>query len=457
MPAMFQQFVNFLDVEIWRLPARKLRGFKGRLIHALRIFILSLREFSSDKCSLRASALTFYSLLSIVPVFAMAFGLAKGFGLDRLLKERLLENMEGQEEVMTRVITFSENLLQDVKGGWIAGIGILFLFWTVIKVLSNIETSFNDIWGVKKQRSLSRKFTDYLALMMIAPIFFIVASSATVFITSQVRSITEQVALVRMFGSAILPALKILPYAVFWGLLTYLYMFLPNTQIQFKSALIGGVVAGTVYQMTQWVYIHFQIGAANAGAIYGSLAALPLFLMWLQISWLIVLYGAELAFAHQNDQTFEFEPDCMQASQSVRKLLALRIAQLCVDRFAHGLAPLSAADIAQELEMPVRLARDLLHQLDQSGILTVTQGESERERLYQPARDLDELTVQFVLEKMEGRGTDCIPVAPSPELEALRSSLEVFRKTLAGLEENVRLKDLGKSAVTAAAEHAHRY
>ncbi len=425
--------------------AATLRGPRGFFLRSLRIIVVSAREFSLDQCSLRASALTFYSLLSIVPVLAMAFGIAKGFGLDAFLREKLLENTQGQQEVFTRLIEFSENLLQNTHGGLIAGIGVAFLFWTVIKVLGNIEQSFNDIWGIKKQRNLNQKFTDYLSLMLILPLLFIVASSSTVFVVTQVTNITGKV---YFLGPVFLMSLRILPYAVFSGLLTYLYIFMPNGKINFLSALLGGVVAGTGYQIVQWGYIHFQVGISQAGAVYGSFAALPLFLMWLQLSWLIVLYGAELAFAHQNDQTFEFEQDCLSASYAFKKLVALRMTQLSVQRFTEGQGPLSVEDMAQQLEIPVRLARDILHQLAEARILSLAQGPNEKENRYQPARDINAMTVQWVIHQMEQSGTQDIPVAESPEWEKLRRTLETFEQTLAALPENALLKDLSENSVS---------
>lgn len=429
--------------DIWRFRRVLLRGKKGFSLRALRIFVLSLREFTSDQCSLRASALTFYSLLSVVPVFATAFGVAKGFGMEKILKARLLENTQGQQEVVTRIIQFSENLLQNTHAGVIAGIGLVLLFWSVIQVLANIEQSFNDIWAIKKPRSMGQKFTDYLALMLIAPVFFVMASSATVFIVSQVKMVSTHVRALEFLGPVLFIGLQLLPFAVFWSLLTYLYMFLPNGKIQFKSALLGGFVAGTAYQAVQWAYIYFQMGASNAGAVYGTFAALPLFLIWLQTSWLIVLYGAELAFAHQNEARFEFEPDCLNASEEFKKLCALRITQVCVSRFAAGLGPLSSEEIAEQLEMPLRLTNELLERLAKANLLNVAQGENERGRHYQPARDIGEMTLQFVIREMEKAGTKDIPIAETPELENLRASLAAFDKVLQNLPENTRLKDLG--------------
>ena len=442
---MVAKLLQLIRNDIWRMPLKKLKGAKGAAIRVVRIFILSHREFSSDQCSLRASALTFYSLLSIVPVFAMAFGIAKGFGMDKLLREKIMENMQGQQEIMSRVLEFSENFLQNTKGGVIAGIGLALLFWTIIQVLSNIEISFNAIWGIKKCRTLGRKFTDYLSLMLVAPVFFILASSITVFLASQVTLITEKIAILGFMGPILFTALKVVPLLVFSGLLTYLYIFLPNGKIQFKSALIGGVIAGITYQLVQWAYIHFQIGASNAGAVYGTFAALPLFLVWVQTSWVIVLYGAELAFAHQNEVRFEFEQDCLNASGEFKKLLALRIVQLCVSRFVAGLKPLSPEEIGDQLELPVRLTRELLDRLTQAGLLSIVQGPEERDARYQPARDVQDMTVSFVIETLDKAGSCSIPVAETLELEKLRKILSVFDQTLRHVPENARLRDLSAS------------
>ncbi len=439
---MIQKALKFLKQDIWRIRARETKGLRGKGVRTLRIFLLSFSQFSSDMCSLRASALTFFSLLSIVPVLAMSFGIAKGFGLDKLLHDKLLENMQGQQEVLSRIITFAQTMLENTKGGLVAGVGVALLLWSVIQVLGNIESSFNDIWGIKKQRSLGRKFTDYLSLMLIAPVLYIVATSATVFAAGQVAVLTQRIAFLGAVVPLITMGLKLVSFLLFGGLLTYLYIAMPNGKIRFKSALLGGLVAGILYQVVQWIYIRFQIGVSSAGAIYGSFAALPLFLIWLQMSWRIVLYGAELAFSHQHEQTFEFEQDCLNASYDLRKLLSLRITQLCVARFAPGLKPLSAEEIAAQLEMPVRLAQDLLFRLTEANLLTTTHGESERDHRYQPARDVGDMTVQFVIEQMEKAGTNDIPVAQTPELEKLKGSLLAFEKALQKLPENKLLKDL---------------
>lgn len=437
-----KRFIDFIKTDIWRIRLSDLPRAKSFLIKQLRIVILSLRGFDEDKCQLKASALTFYSLLSIVPVAAMAFGIAKGFGFEKALEKQLLEKLQGQEEVVTRIINFAHSLLETTKGGVIAGAGIALLFWTVIKVLGNIESSFNDIWGIKKSRSLARKFSDYLSIMLICPFLLIMSSSITVLITSQVKLVTQKIVLLGAVSPIIFLILKLLPYCVIWILFTFVYIFMPNTKVNFKSGILAGIVAGTIYQVVQWAYISLQIGVAKYGAIYGSFAALPLFLIWLQVSWLIVLFGAEISFAHQNVETYEFEPDCLRASYSFKKLLALRIVQLCVKNFSEGKRPWTATQISHALEIPIRLVHQILYELVNSGIISETKQEENKEVAYQPARDIEAFTVKNVIDMLEQRGSDNIPVAQSKELDRLSDCLKTFSDMIEKLPANVSLKDI---------------
>lgn len=435
-------FIDFIKGDIWRVRLKDLPRKKSFLIKQLRIFLLSLRGFDEDKCQLRASALTFYSLISIVPVAAMLFGIAKGFGFEKRLEQQLLEQFQGQEEVITRVIAFAHSLLASTKGGVIAGVGVVLLFWAVIKVLGNIEASFNDIWGIQEPRSLGRKFSDYLSVMLLCPILLILSSSVTVFITTQVTMIVEKIALLGIFSPLISIVLNMLPYGIVWILFSFLYIFMPNTRVSVKSGLLAGIIAGTIYQIVQLGYITFQVGTAKYNAIYGSFAALPLFLIWLQLSWLIVLFGAEFSFAHQNVDTYEFEPDSLKISSSFKRLLSLQVTHLLVSNFAEGGRPLTASQISHRLDMPIRLAHQILYELTACGIVSDTQTEEYKEPGYQPARDIGTLTIQFVIDSLEDRGTDAIPVAQTDESKALSEILRTFRDVVAQSPSNRLLKDI---------------
>jgi membrane protein len=227
-----------------------------------------------------------------------------------------------------------------------------------------------------------------------------------------------------------------------WALFTILYIIMPNTKVNFKAGLLGGVVAGTLYQIAQWAYISFQIGAAKYNAIYGSFAALPLFLMWLQISWWIVLFGAELSFANQNVHTYEYEPDCLKVSPGFKKLVALQIAHLLIKKFENGDRPLTDSQISAQLEMPIRLVHNILFDLVESGLVSEIKSQGDKEFAYQPARDINSLTIQYVLEALDQKGTDDIPVARNEEYQALSHALKKFSEAMEHSPANQLLKNI---------------
>ena len=434
--------VQFLNTDIWRLQTHKLPPGRSFWITQLRILLLAVRRFNLDKCELRASALTFYFLLSIVPVVALAFAVAKGFGVEKILGEQLLAKMQGQEEVAERIIGFAQSMLENTRGGAIAGVGIALLFWTVIKVLGNIEKSFNDIWGVKTPRTMGRKLADYLSVMMICPVLLIAASSITVLLTTQVSSMLERLSFLGYLADVLVWLLKILPYGVLWLVFTFIYVFMPNTKVELKAALWGGIFAGTIYQLVQLAYITFQIGVSNYGAIYGSFAALPLFLVWLQLSWLIVLLGAEISFAHQNVATYEFEQDCLNVSYSFKRMVALMITSRCVKHFLNAEKPSTAEDISRELEVPIRLVRSVLAELTEARLLSEVCLDHRENVAYQPACDINRLTVSAVLEGLDQQGINALPVAESTDLDRLRETLKRFHDMSEQSPVNVKLRDL---------------
>ncbi|MBN1788790.1 MAG: YihY/virulence factor BrkB family protein [Sedimentisphaerales bacterium] len=439
---MLAKAVQFLKTDLWRIQLKNYSRRKSFLLRQLRIVVLSVRGFAEDKCKFRASALTFFSLLSIVPVIAMMFGIAKGFGLEERVKTALMQKMQGQEEIAEKIIGFSTALLENASGGVIAGIGVAFLFWAIIKVLSNIENSFNDIWGIKNSRSIGRKFSDYLSMMLICPFLLIMASSATVVISSQIMNIIQKFAIFNSIGPLISFLLRLLPYCTIWVMFTFVFIFMPNTKVRFSSGLLAGIVAGTIFQLVQWAYINFQIGAAKYSAIYGSFAALPLFLLWLQISWLVVLFGAEISFAHQNVDTYEFEQDCLSASYSFKKLLALLITHQLVKNFCNAEVPLDAQQISQKLEIPIRLVRQILFELVESQILSQAQKNNSKDVAYQPAVDVEKLTIKYVLDALEQKGHSQIPVGKTSELDKLSQCLNTFANNIEVSPANVLLKNL---------------
>jgi membrane protein len=278
--------------------------------------------------------------------------------------------------------------------------------------------------------------------MLISPIFLVMSGSVTIFITTQVTNITGRISLLGVFSPLIMIALKLFPYCLIGLLLTIIYMVMPNTKVNFRSGFIAGIIAGTTYVIVQWAYISFQVGIAKYNAIYGSFAAVPLFLVWVQISWLIVLFGAEISFAIQNVDTYEFEVDCLEISPAFKKLLSLRISHLLVNAFSKGEKPLSAPRISDILEIPIRLVRLILYELVESGLFSDTKDDEAKELAYQPARDINLFSVKYIIEALDHRGVDNIPVARTRELEALSNTLREFGDTIEKSPANKLLRDI---------------
>lgn len=403
---MLKKIYTFFTDTLWTLPLAKQTTRLRLGLRVLRTLDLAVRGSLDDNIGLRASALTVYTLLAVVPMAALAFGIAKGFGLKQYLEQQLYENLEGQQEVLDWIIQFANSFLDNTEGGIVAGIGLAILLWSVLKVVSNIESSFNTIWQIKRSRSLFRKFSDYLSIMLIAPILFIISSSATVFISTRIEEIITEIELLGFIAPAISFLMHLTPYFVMWLMFTFLYMFMPNDRVSFKSALIGGIVAGSAFVAAQWLYINLQVGVSRYNVIYGSFAVLPLFIVWLQISWLIVMFGAELSFSDQNVKQYEFESHVENISLYSKKTIALIITHLLVKQFTKAEDPLTAEEISSQLKIPILLVRKILYELVECNILSENVSPNTEERAYQPAQDADNLSIAYVINQMEHLGKD---------------------------------------------------
>ncbi|HUL20115.1 MAG TPA: YihY/virulence factor BrkB family protein [Thermodesulfobacteriota bacterium] len=442
---MISRILTFFKTGIWEIRLKNLPPLEALAVRCLRSILLAFRGFMRDNCQKTASVLTYYSLLNVVPVVAVAFAMAKAFGLQKLIEKQVLEmaaKANWQENITTQVISFSHNLLDQAKGGLIAGVGVILLLWTVISIMGKIEESLNEIWEIKKPRTLIRKFSDYLAMMVLAPVLLIISSSATVLVASQVKVIVNKIAVLGVFSKVIFLLLNLLPYASIWVLLTTLYLVMPNARIPVRSAILGGVTAGTIAQIVQWIYIKFQIGVASYGAIYGSFAALPLFLGMLQMSWMIVLFGAEIANANEHYETYGFHPDYSGLSVSSKKILMLRIFHLLTQKFSAGERPLSAYQIGEVLEIPVRLVRQFLVELIEVGLVVETATGGKSGIAFQPGRTIENITVKFALDEYEKFGITKIPDGPSDESTKILKHLRDISESIEKSPANVRIKEI---------------
>ncbi len=381
--------IHFFTVRLWELEPEQHRGIRRLAIRYLQIMSLVVKDFWEDQCLLRASALTFSTILSIVPFFALTFALLKGLGVQNKLEPLILDQVAaGSHEVVGKIITYINNTNMTSLGA----IGLVTLIITVITLLGNIEEAFNAIWGVKETRPFNRIFSDYISVIVTGPLLLVAATSVTTSLQSQ--AMIKWLLNTSYLGDLLLFGFRLIPYLSIWVALVFLYIFIPNTKVRLKSAIIGGILAGTSWELAQWGYIHFQVGVARYNAIYGTLAMLPIFMVWIYTSWLIVLFGVEVVYAHQNIRTFRREVHTPSLSHGMKELLALSLLQSIATTFHYGNHPHTAEELAEELDLPVRVVREILLQLRDAGYLAEVAGDLPA---YQPARSLDQLKVVDIL------------------------------------------------------------
>ncbi len=439
---MFIKIKELFTKDFWNSPQNDETRRKQIILRQFRIFRLAITGFSEDRVQVRASALTYYTLLSIVPIAAMVFGVAKAFGFDERLRATIQEGFQSQQEVSEWILQFADKYLLNIKGGVIAGIGVLILLWAVMRLLSNIELSFNDIWQIKKARAMSRKMSDYISLVIIGPVLIVISFSINVFLKQQVASSSEAFPLIGYIGPILSFLLSLIPFLFIWLVFMLVYIIMPNTRVKPGAALIGGIIGGTLFQLFQMIYINFQSVLFHYGDVYGAFATLPLFLVWLQISWLIVLFGAEIAFANQNIIHYEAESDSYKISHHMKSVVTLLIVKQIAKNFRDTLPPLTSEGLADELDLPVRLVRDILFELTDVGIISETVTPNVKQSAYQPATDTNRLTVGFVLEALNRRGHDALTSKKEKDLVQMTKILDGFSAEIENSKNNQLLVDL---------------
>ena len=434
---------ELLSGDLLKKPVSNYSRWTVFLIRQIKIFRLAFKGFTEDRVQLRASALTYYSILSIVPIVAMIFGIAKGFGFESFLKEELLKSFSNQEKVLEWILTFVDRYLSHIKGGLIAGVGIVVLLWSVMKLLGNIESSFNDIWQIKKARVMSRKMSDYISLVVITPVLLFVSSSTTIFLSEQIKSSSDVLPLLGYIGPLLSFFVGLIPYLLIWLVFTLLYIIMPNTKVEFKSALIGGIIAGTMFQFLQWGYFYFQSMLTSYGAIYGSFAALPLFLIWMRFSWLIVLFGAEVAFSNQNMEHYEAESQSFNISNHMKRTVTILLLKEIVNNFRSGNQPETSENLANKYGMSVRLVREILYELLEANIISETVTKNVKENAYQPAQDIQKLTISYVFNLLDKSGQDNISIEDIKGFESMKKSIDNLMEEIHKSKNNKLIYELG--------------
>ena len=363
---------------------------------------LLISELTAKRVFDSAAALTYSTILAIVPIMAVVFAVARGFGYSKYIETWFRDMLTSQPQAAEIIIGFVNSYLVHTKSGIILGLGLVFMLWTVLMLVSNIEKTFNDIWQVKKPRSLFRTFTDYIAMLFLVPIIIVVMAGISIFMATIADNLDQYV----VISSVAHFLIDLSPYILLSGAFFALYVFMPNTKVHLRSAILPAILAGTAMQWLQFFYIHSQIWVSSYNAIYGSFAALPLFMLWVQFSWIICLVGAELTYTMQNLEESAFMSDAKSMSHRYRMMLSALLLSLICKRFAEGRKPYTALELKLETNIPIRVTSELLYDMTQAHLIleTYTTDEKGDDPVYLPAESLDNLSVGTMIDRLESQG-----------------------------------------------------
>ena len=401
------------------------------LARQYKLFFYTARGLQEHGTLVRCAALTFYTLISIVPILALVFAIVKGFGIIEDLIANLYSIFPNNPEIVDYVVEFANKALENTKSGLVAAVGIIALLWAVIRVFDSIERAFNNIWEVSSSRNIARKYTDYITVVVVVPILWTVANA----ITSYAQGIFVDVTSVWMVWVS-----KMLSVAVMWVLFSFLYYIIPNTKVRISSAVTAGIVAGTAFILFQWGYVYLQSLMTSYNAIYGSFAALPLFLMWVQFSWMILLFGGELSFAFQNIDKFDEERESLHVNYDSRRKVLLAVMLVVVRHFLAGKGAISLSELKLALNLPTRIVNSVLRSLvDAEQLLELPSEGKGFDRRFAPAKDVAAFTVYSILEAVEHSGNNSIDFDSSRELREVSDELERIKTEVRTSQQNTKL------------------
>lgn len=432
--AWIKKATKFITHDIWIKKEHEYSPKQQWAVRQAKIVLYTAKGVNNHNTVTNAAALTFYTIMALVPILALAFAISKGFGLEARLNDYLYTEFPEYSPIIDQLLGFANNMLERTKGGVIASVGVLVLFWSVIKVLTNIERTFNSIWEVRKARGIYRKFTDYLAAVVIAPILLIGANSTSLYVQNLLSEFTPPV-IVRIL-------LLLISIIMMVGLLTFIYKVMPNTKVKLKAAFIGAVIAGPVLMIFQTVYFSLQTMLSNYNAIYGIFSAIPLFLIWLQASWQIVLFGAELSFAHQNINKYEYEKAAGNISYEYRKKVMVAVMYEIASHFIKHEGAVSSEMIADRLELPLRTVREVIYTLIKADLIAPIVMNDQKTHYYIPSQDVHSIRVFDVIKHVENIGDHEPFLESNPKLESISGVISRGEKELAASDNNVLLMEL---------------
>lgn len=371
-------------------------------VNLLKTLNLSARSFLNADMQTQACAMTYRTLLALVPALALIFAIAGGFGAKATLQNELFSIFPSQKTAISYALNFIDSYLSSYSEGLFVGVGVVMLLWTLISLFSNIEDTFNLIWGIKQGRSMGRKIVDYTAMLLILPIVMICASGIGIVVSSTLQTLFQWDFLTPMIKWV----LEGVSWLLTWLFFALLYVLMPNTKVKFSNAFVAGIFAGTGFLVLQWIFVTGQMYVSRYNAIYGSFSFLPLFLIWTQLTWVIIFAGGVICYSSQNIYMYNFNDAIQNMSSSYYARLILAICAVVVQRFVVGEGATTTHTLVKQYKLPPRLGNVLCDKLVKAGILSVVEVDPKRDiKGYQPATDPARITVQYVYDHLDATGS----------------------------------------------------
>ncbi len=400
----FSQIGDFVRYDMWRRTTTELDTWYKRLgYRIIRTIALVVRGFTSKNLNDTAKALTYSLIFAVVPILAMIVAIAKGFGVADVIETQLNASFLGETGMVPTIMAMVQRYLETAQGGLFIGIGILILLWAVYSFFQSVETAFNRIWNVKKSRSILRQATTYIAIVVLIPVLIICSAGITIAVNSTVGE---------------LEGVEMLQFVIVWLLFTVMYIAVPNTKVKFISALIPGILMGTLFQLLQMLSVYLIAFLSRTSIVYGAFATIPILMTWLQYTSLLILIGAQMSYAIQNNEEFEYEKDVNTMSRRYKDFIMVYLLSVIIKRFEADEVPLTAHELAIRDNLPIRVVNQLLSRLVETGILREVYVEDKEEKTFQPALDTHKISVGMVFERIESQGSEEFLQAPSAQMQA---------------------------------------
>lgn len=418
-------FISYCMSGVWNDSSTKTR------VKVVKVINLSLRSFLDRDLQTKSMSLTYSTVLAIVPAFAMLFAIGRGFGFQNLLEDQLLYSFPAQKSFITFALKFVDSYLNQASQGVFVGVGIIFLLYTMVSLLSDIETNFNLIWDIKKDRSIYQKITDYIAICLLVPILMICSSGVSIFMSSSLQSSRHFAFLTPIVNVA----LEASPFFLAFLAFSISFWLIPNTRVKFKYAATSGAICAVIFQILQMLFLSGQLYVSKYNAIYGSFSFLPLLLIWLQLSWLILLFGCVLTYSLQNIFAFNFLDNSIPPSRSLETKVMLIIMAVVARRFHNNQPPLSAQELSLKYDLPIRMVNRLCEKLQKGGLINLVVKDNETVGIT-PATDTNELTVGNIFRQIETEGNQhYIPNFDKIYAETIKTLDDWFSKCYSELSE----------------------